>query len=57
MTTFTKLQHIAKVGSTEPALCGEKPPNGRPWKQAPDGHPECEECQLRKAMSGLALAS
>ena len=41
---YTKFWHRATAGSTNPAMCGKKPPRGRPWKYAPPGLPECPKC-------------
>lgn len=62
---FTKEFHRAKIGTMEPALCGELPP-GRPWRAAPkDGTaaalPPCESCRAKHeaaiALGEMWLAS
>lgn len=41
---YTKLSHRANAGTTHAALCGKKPPRGRPWKKAPEGKQMCQKC-------------
>lgn len=55
---FTTERHAGTVGSTAPALCGALPPNGRAWKAAPEGLPECEKCREELRMrSQMWMAS
>lgn len=65
MSAYTKEWHRANVGTTEPALCGETPPDGRPWMAAPTRAgsnvlPACQKCkELHEARlrSGVWLAA
>lgn len=60
---FTREWHRAKIGTTQPALCGKKPPGGRPWKEAPkersgvDSLPPCPRCLALEMQSHVWLAS
>lgn len=52
---YTKQWHRAKIGSTEPALCGKRPPRGRAWKEAPkDLIDECPQCAFLASPIWLA---
>lgn len=60
---FTKEWHRATVGSADPALCGKRPPRGRPWKAAPkaaDGTDQlkpCAACEFRYFAGAMWLAA
>lgn len=56
---YTTEWHRARLGTTDPALCGEKPPGGRTWKAAPKHDdqvvlPPCQKCEAKHEAAILA---
>lgn len=57
MSEYTKEWHVGEIGTTKPALCGALPPDGRPWRKAPEALPACLKCAVLRTPNSMALAS